>query len=108
MTTDTKTKTELAAAYVGDEGQPGSSYQIMSAKLYELPSGRFQCVVHAECGSNQGHLEAHAEAHLEGRGNTIMEAIDAVRDDVDEWGWLSDVERNQLLRSLEYDAEDNE
>jgi len=107
MSTDTKTK--LAAAHAGDEGHPGDSYEIMNARLYELPSGRYQCVVHAERGSNQGHLEPHTEADLEGRGRTIMAAIVAVRDDVAEWDdWLSSQERHQLLRTLEYEAEDAE
>ncbi len=103
------TKTKLATAYEGEEGHPGDSYELIRARLYCLASGRFQCLVHAESGSNQGHLEAHNEADLEGRGNTITEAIDAVRDDVEEWDdWLSSQERHQLLRTLEYEAEDAE
>lgn len=101
------TRTKLATAIEGSEGQPGDQYCLVTAKLFELKSGRFQCLVHAESGSNQGHLEAHREADLEGRGGTIFEAIGAVRNDVEEWDdWLSSQERHQLLRTLEYEAED--
>ena len=106
-------KKRLAWAIAGDEGTPGSQYEIIRAFLFRLESDpgrvppRYQCLVDAEEGSNQGHLEAHREASLEGRGDQWWEAIDAVRDDLETWDdWLTPQERRQLLRSLEYELED--
>ncbi len=102
-----KKKTKIADVDAGSTGMPGGSFEIIEAKAFELPSGRIEVRIRATNGSNQGYLEAHDEDYLTSRGDNVLQAIEALRDDVEGWeGWLSLPERRQLLRDLEYEAED--
>lgn len=101
-------KRKIAEECVGRRGTPGDQFCLIKGTVYERSSGRlFEVEVYAHSGSNQGYLEAHDDETLMGRGNTPVEAIDAIRDDVEALDeWLTLPERRQLLRSLEYAAED--
>jgi hypothetical protein len=98
--------TKIINTYQGSEGVPGNYYEVIRGHV-EKREERFRVRITAERGSNQGRLEAHDNVDLEARGDTVGEALAAIRDDVEELnGWLSLQERHQLLRDLEYEYED--
>ena len=99
---------ELGWSVAGSEGRPGDYYEVASAVARRLDSGRTEIVISFERGSNQGHLEPHRCDELSARGEDYVEAIDKIRSDVVAYDdWLTPQSRNQLLRDLEHDIEDN-
>jgi len=111
MTTDAKNsaKWELVTkVQVGDEGLPGSPYHMVRLKLWRRGE-RWRVTAKEDWGSNQGCLESHGSNKTEGRGDTFMEAIETVREDVLAWAEDDEGQRAELrtaLRTLAYQAED--
>jgi hypothetical protein len=98
----------IATAEAGDRGQPGSSYAIIEAQIVRIAGDRFEARAKCSAGSNQGYLQEHDSMHARGRGDTPAAAIEQIRADVMAWNiaGIPVYERRNLLRELQYDAED--
>lgn len=59
----------------GSRGTPGQSYGTTRARVYALPSGRFELTLLDAWGSNQGYLEEHGRNERRYRADSLSELL---------------------------------